>query len=303
MPIPPIAALEIGTTNVRTLIGEAREDGFLMVTGVGECRSAGVRKGEIVDFDNALACVRTSLQMAEEQSNVGIQQVYLVLTGSHIRSDINRGTVHVMNDEHEITALEMEQASEAARKMNLPTDREVLHSINQHYYVDSQGGVVNPLGMEGMQLSLDMLIVHGAGNLLRNTIRVARTVPIDVQDVAFSGLCASLAVLTPEQKASGVLVLDLGGGTTDYLVYANQMMARAGSFGVGGDHATNDIALGLKIPTLHAERLKIQHGDAMLRPATRNHTVALAAEGGFPGRTVRRTELQTIVHARTSFSG
>ena len=298
MASPPIvAALEIGTTRVRALVGEFREDGYLMIIGCGECTSAGVRKSEVVDFDHALSCVRTVLQTAEEQSNTSIRVVHLVLSGGHFRSDVNRGTVHVMNAEREITAEEMERVHEAARTLNLPPDREVIHSISQNYLVDSNR-VVNPEGMEASQLAHDMLIIHGAGPMVRNAIRVVRTVPVDVQDVAFGGLCSALSVLTSEQKASGVVAIDLGGGTTDYLVYATQVVAHAGCIGVGGDHVTNDIALGLKIPTAQAERLKVQHGRALLLPAARTQTVALAPEGGFPGRTVRLSDLHTIINAR-----
>lgn len=298
MAIPPIVALEIGTTKICALIGELRDDGVLMVTGIGECPSRGVRKGEIVDFEIALACVRQALAAAEQQSQITMHQVHLVLSGAQIASEVNRGTIHVLNDDREITPKEVDMAMEAARKVNLPPGREVLHSIAQQYYVDSQMGVLNPEGMEGSQLSLDMLVIHGMSVPLRNTIRVARSVPIDVQDVAFGGLCASLAVLTPDQKAGGVLVIDLGGGTADFLVYANKSMALAGTIGVGGDHITNDIALGLKIPTAQAERLKIQSGCALLQPAARGQSVSIPPEGGFPGRHVKMADLHAIIQAR-----
>lgn len=299
MAAPVITALEIGTTKVCALMGEAREDGYLMVTGLGECRSAGVRKSEIIDYTNAVQCAQAALAQAEEQSGKAVRQVYLVLSGGRIRSDVNRGTVHVLNDEHEIGWTEMEAAEEAARKLRLPADREIVHSIHQHYYVDAHPGIMDPEGMEGSQLSLDMLIVHGDSNQMRNVIKAAQDVPIDVQDVAFDGLCSALAVLTKEQKSSGVLVIDLGGGTTDYLAYANQMMAQAGSIGVGGDHVTNDIAVGLRLPQAQAERLKVQHGGAMVASTARQHTVSLPADGAtFAGRTVRLADLQTIMNAR-----
>ncbi len=293
-----IAALEIGTARVRALVGEPREDGLLMVTGRGECGAVGVRKGAIVDFENALDGVRRVLQAAEEQARVSITQVYLVLCGADIRSEVNRGIVHVLNEEGAIRAAEMEEARKNARKVTLPADREILHSIAQCYYVDAQQGVVNPEGMEGRQLALDMLIAHGQGAVLRNTIRVARSIPADVEDVAFGGLCAALAVLTPEQKQSGVALVDLGAGTTDVLVYAGPGVALAASLSVGGDHVTNDIALGLRIPTAQAERLKREHGRAVPRPGDGAPAIILPAEGGFPGRTVLRADLDGIVHAR-----
>ncbi len=295
---PAIAALEIGTTKTRVLIAEIREDGHLTVVGVGEARSEGVRKGQIVALDAAANGVRAAVQAAEDQSGRPVDVCYLALSGGHIRGEVNRGTVHIMNEERLVRQKEMEDVAAAARRMNLPSGRETLHSIGQHYYVDGQEGVVNPEGMEGSRIELDMLIVHGDGAPMRNTVRAARMASLEVEDVAFSGLCAALAVLTPEQKASGALVLNLGGGMTDYLVYANQMVAAAGAVAVGGDHVTNDIALGLKIPTAQAERLKIEHGAAEIEPARRHEAIPLPAESGFPGRNVRLGDLHLIAHAR-----
>ncbi len=297
MPSSPLVALEIGTSRVRALVGEVRDDGNLMVIGCGDCVSAGVRKGDIVDFDHALSSVRSALAQAEDQANVIIREVLLVRAGADLRSSVNRGTVHVFNEQGEITRREIEAVAEAARNLRLP-DREVLHSIAQLYTVDGQAGVLSPEGMEGSQLSLDMLIVHGPALPLRNLIKVPTTIPVDVLDVAFSGLCASLAVLTPEQKTNGVAVLDLGGGTTDFLAYADQRVAHAGSLGIGGDHVTNDLALGLRIPSAQAERVKLEHARATVEPEARQKSVTLPADGAFAGRTFRLVDAHLIVHAR-----
>lgn len=298
MATPPIVALEIGTSKVCVLIGEDREDGSLMVIGAGECVSAGVRKSEVIDFNAALECCKAVVAQAEEEGQVGIHQVHMAISGPHIRSDINRGTVHVAQDDRVITGADLQSVGEAARALHLPPDREILHSISQHYYVDNQPGVMDPEGMEGTQISLDTLIVHGGSTALRNVIRVAKTAMVDVQDVAFGGLCSALAVLTPEQKSNGVAVIDLGGGTTDVVVYANKIVARAASFGIGGDHVTNDLVIGLHLPLSQAEFIKIQHGNAMAASARRGHTIALPADGTFAGRSVRLDDVNTIVHAR-----
>ena len=298
MNLPPIVALEIGTTMVRAVIGESRDDGHLMITGLGECPSRGVRKGEIVDFDNALACVREALQLAEENGRVIINQIHLVVSGSHIMSLINRGSVPIMNSRREITDSDIDQVLATARAVSLAPDRQVLHTICQSFHVDDQEGVIDPEGMEGSKLSADMLIIHGVLMRLRNVVKVVRTVRVDVDDVAFGGLCAALAVLTAEDKEAGSVVIDLGGGTTDYVVYAHNAIAAAGSFGVGGDHVTNDIARGLRIPTADAERLKEDAGSAMVEMAARSRKVALPAELGLPGRAVKLSDLHTIIHLR-----
>jgi len=290
--------LEIGTTKVRTLVGESREDGHIMVTGLGECPSRGVRKGEIVDFENALACVQSSLRLAEENSRVIINHVHLLVSGGHVQAMISRGNAPVMNARREITEEEIEHCMKTARAVSIPTDREVLHTICQYFYVDDQEGVINPDGMEGARLSMDMLILHGIRSRLRNTVKVARSAQMDVDDVAFSGLCSALAVLSPEQKEGGVAVIDLGGGTTDYVVYARGAIAMAGCFGVGGDHITNDIARGLRIPMAHAERMKEEMGSAMVTMASRSQRLAVPAEPGQAERLVKLSDLNTIIHLR-----
>lgn len=298
MNLPPIVALEIGTSTVRTVIGEAREDGNLMVTGLGECPSRGVRKGEIVDFDNALACVKHSLQLAEENGRVIINQVHLLVSGGQIQSLVNRGSVPVLNPRREITAEEVEHVMTTARAVSLSAERQVLHTICQHFYVDDQGGVVDPEGMEGSKLAVDMLIVHGVLSRLRNVAKVVRSAQIDVEDVGFGGLCAALAVLTPEEKSSGVTLIDLGGGTTDYVVYADNAIATAGSLAVGGDHVTNDVARGLRLSTMEAEQLKENVGSAVVEMTSRSQKVGLPSEPGGRERAVKLIDLQTIIHVR-----
>jgi cell division protein FtsA len=263
MSYPPIVALEIGTTKVVAVVAEMRDDGHIMVVGVGECRSSGIRKGEVIDLENAVVCVRSALAMAEESGKVTIRQVHLAVSGGHIQSLVSSGAVPVMDEDGEITRDDIEQVMDVARKVSLPPEREPLHTICQHFCIDNQERVIRPEGMEGARLSLDMLVVHGVRTRLNNTVRVVRSVPMDVEDVAFSGLGSALAVLTAEQKKSGVVVIDLGGGKTDYLAYAGSVVAAVGALGVGGDHVTNDIAQAFNIPNGHAERLKRETGRAL----------------------------------------
>ncbi|TAN36126.1 MAG: cell division protein FtsA [Verrucomicrobia bacterium] len=298
MNLPPVVALEIGTTKVRALVGELTEEGQLVISGLGECPSRGVRKGEIIDFDNALSCVREALQQAEENGHLTINQVHLLVSGGHIRSLVNRGAVPVLNDEGEITAEEIERVEEMARAVSLPTDHEILHTIRQHFYVNDGQAVVKPEGMEGARLALDMLILHGLRNPMRNIVKVVRSAQVDVQDVAFSGLCAALAVLTPAEKNNGALMIDLGGGTTDYVAYAEERLADAGAFAVGGDHLSNDLAFGLRIPLAEAERVKLEYGAALSDLSLRNQTVSVNPGTGQPPRMVRLADVHTIMHVR-----
>lgn len=297
MSLPPVVALEIGTTSVVALVGEPREDGHIVITGLGECPSVGVRKAEIVDFDNALVCVRSALAMAEDTGQVAIHQVHLAVSSAHVQSLINRGTVPIMNPSQGVTPEDVEQVTEVARTVSLPPDRQVLHSIGQIFYVDGER-VARPEKFEGAQLALDMLILHTRANHVRNSIKLVRTLPMEVSDVAFSGLCSALAVLTPEQKEGGVLVIDLGGGVTEYVAYAGGAFAAAGAVGVGGDHVTNDLVLAFNIPRAQAERLKREHGSAALEEASPMQRITLPPEVGYPSRTVSVASINKVIHLR-----
>jgi len=298
MASPPVVGLEIGTSKVLALVGEEREGGQIMITGMGKHPSAGVRKGETIDLENAAVCARAAVQAAEETSKVAIRQVHLAISGGHIRSLVNRGTVPVLGKGGEITQDDIDQVMDVARAVNLPAERQVLHTICQHFWIDEEERVVKPEGLEGARLAVDMLVLHGVRNRLRNTVKVAREIPMEVQDVAFSGLCSALAVLTPEQKKSGAIVVDLGGGTTEYVAYAGNVLAAAGGVGVGGDHVTNDIALAFNIPVAQAERLKVGAGSAIVDSAGSAQRVSLPAEVGFPGRSVSLRSLHTVMGAR-----
>jgi cell division protein FtsA len=298
MDLSPVIALELGTTKVRALAGEVRDDDHLMILGLGECPSRGISKSEVVDFDAALSCARTALHLAEENAGVSIKQVHLLVKGGHLRTLINRGSIPLLNQGGEITRDDVEHVLDTARAVNLPGEQEILHSIAQHFYVDEQSGVVSPEGMEGAKLAVDMMIVHGSRTRLRNLIKVVRSVPVDVPDLAFSGLCTALAVLGPEEKAQGALVIDLGGGVTDYVAYAGSAIAAAGSLAVGGDHLTNDLARGLQVTLPQAERLKEEFGSGVVDLAHRSEHVDLSAEGTPRGRFVRLGDLQTITSLR-----
>lgn len=296
----PVVALEISTSKVVALVGEKREDGHIMITGMGEYPSSGLRKAEVVDYENAVVCTRGAIQAAEESARVNIRQVYLTVSGGHIQSLTNRGNMPVHRAAEEITQEDIESVIDIAGSISLPHDREVLHSLCQYFGVDDQQRVANPVGLEGARLSVDMLILHGVRNLLRNTVKVVRALQVDVADVAFAGLCSALAVVTPEQKRSGVLVIDLGGGATDYFAYADNVVATAGCLGIGGDHVTNDIALAFNVPISQAESLKRRSGSALIDPLVMSKRVKIPPEMGFTGRSVSLKALHSVINARLS---
>ena len=290
----PIVALEIGTSRVRVFVGEGREDEGLMITAVGDSASSGMRKGEMYHFESVCACVETALRQAEEAANLTINEVYLAMSGSQIEGMPNRGEIPV---DGEITQDHVDHVLRVAREVTLPADRQVLHNIVGQYSVDGLCGVM-PVGMVGKTLAVDVLLVHGLYSRMINLVRVVKARKLEVADMLFSGLCSAMAVLSADQKRQGALLIDLGGGTTDYVVYAQEKIADAGVIGVGGDHVTNDIARAFCVSTNEAEVLKLQHGDAMVSAAGRTRRIPLPQAAGEGPRTAKQSDLQTIVHLR-----
>jgi len=297
MGLAPIVALEIGTSKVVALVGELREDNHIVITGMGRHDSAGVRKGEMVDFENTRICVKEALAAAEDTAQVSIHQIHLALSGGDVQSLVNSSTLTLPDASEGVTQDDVEEVTERARAVTLPPDRKILHSIGQIFYVDNER-VARPENFACSQLSLDMLLLHAHENHIRNTVRLLREIQLDLADTAFSGLCSALAVLTPEQKEGGVLVIDLGGGTVTYAAYAAGIFAAAGAYAIGGDHVTNDIALAFNIPRGQAERLKCEVGSALTEEPNRAARVPIPAEVGYPSRNVSLQGLHTVIHLR-----
>ncbi len=259
-----MVGLEIGTSKICVVVGESRPDGTMKILGVGQAPSRGVRKGEIVDFETAMKCVHEAVVDAEQKSDVMIRSVYVSVAGAHIESFNNRGCVTLPEERDEIDEQDIEDVKVNAREVSIPAPNAFLHSIIQHYHVDGQDGVLNPVGMLGQKLEADFHIIHGVRTRIQNTIRCVKELPLEVEDVVFSALASAQVVLTQHQKNLGALVVDIGGGTTDYILYVDGAVKQSGVLAIGGDHITNDISMGLRIPMARAEKLKIEEGGCIL---------------------------------------
>ncbi len=293
-----VVGLEIGTSKVCAVVGETRGDGTIRILGVGQAPSRGVRKGEIVDFETAGKCIREALVDAEEKSDVMIGSVYLGVTGSHIAGFNNRGAVNIPEDRDEIFDEDFEDVQASAREVSIPAPNAFVHSLLQHYYVDGQDGVLNPIGMCGRKLEADFHIIHGVASRIKNSQRCVKEVGLVVLDVVFNPLAAAQVVLDQNQKSLGALVVDMGGGTMDYIVYVDGAVKQSGALAIGGDHITNDISLGLRIPMAKAERLKVEEGSVILGNSRPGEAIVLKDETGFAGKTIEREMLNTIIHCR-----
>ena len=293
-----IVGLEIGTSKVCAVVGELSAEGALNIVGVGQAKSRGVRKGEITDASAVEEDVRNAIVEAEQSSEMEIRSVYLGVSGAHIRGFCNRGVHLVASADREITAEDVQDVVKNAKAVNLPHENHILQTFRQHFTVDGQERITDPVGMLGARLEVEVHVVHGNTNRLQNAVRAVKGLQLEVEQVVFNGLASSLALLTREQKELGSLVIDLGGGTTDYTVSVDGIIKHTGVLAVGGDHVTNDLAIGLKIALGRAEGLKLEHGSALPDEAARGQTISIPGEVGLPAKTLNLDHLRRIMHLR-----
>lgn len=289
--------LEIGTTKICVIVAESRADDQISILGVGETPSRGIRKGEIVDMATVTECVREAIVDAEEKTNVEIGNVWVAITGAHLRSFNNRGT-HTLPAPRQIEQADLDMVQTNAKEIALPPPNIFLHTILQAYHLDGNRNVIDPLESEGMQLEADFHIVHGIKTRITNHLRCVEALNLEIEDVVLSSLASAQVVVTQHQKDIGVLVVDIGGGTTDYLIYHDGAVRHSGVLALGGDHITNDISVGLKLPIARAEMLKIQEGSATSPENSEGGVITLKNDPGFLGCDIDRRSLDTIIHCR-----
>ena len=290
--------VEIGTTKTCMVVGEVKPDGSVKILGVGETRSAGVRKGEISDYPQAKAGLKHALVKAEDICDVDISSILLSVTGSHIAGVNNRGTFRLPDEEEEVHEGHLDEATEIARDLAIPGDHVYLHNFIRHYHLDGQEHSVSPVGLLGRSLDVDFHIVHGIRTRIQNSIKCVREIPLEVDDVVFAPIATAQVALDREHKDAGALVIDIGGGTTDYVLYLKGAIAASGCIPVGGDHITNDIHLVTRIPFSRAEMLKKTEGDASGDPARGIGMVKVIDDHGLEEGEIKRSLLNDIINGR-----
>lgn len=293
-----VVGLEIGTSKVCVVVGEQNAEGAVNIIGLGQSPSNGVRKGEICDSEKVESELRTAISEAEQMADVEIRSVYLGVTGSHIRGFNNRGKHPVVSADREISADDVSDVVKNAKAINLPAENTVVHAVRQHFCVDGQDGVTNPVGMLGARLEVDMHVIHGHTNRLQNAIRLVRATQLEVNEIVFNGVAASLALLSGEQKDLGALVIDIGGGTTEYVVYFNGVIRFSGVLAIGGDHVSNDLGHGLKVSLSRAEKLKRDYGCAIVTEEAKGQTISLKNELDLVLKNINLEHLQRIMSLR-----
>lgn len=293
------AGLEIGTSKICVVVGEVKKDGAIKILGVGQAPARGIRKGEVVDFDIAQTCLNDALLRAEDRSDVMIRNVFLGVSGSHIESLNNSGVYRLPADQNQITEDDLEDVREIACNVDIPQNHVFLHRIARKYGVDGQEQVRSLIGRPAEKLEAEFHIIHGVRSRIQNSIRLVRQIPLEVEDVVFLPLAAAQVVLSKEVKQQGVLLIDFGGGTADYVLYTDGMLTASGCVPLGGDHITNDIALCFQIPHARAERLKLEDGCAVYEDSTPGEMIRVEDENGMFVGEVDRAMLNEVIHLRT----
>ena len=290
--------LEIGTSKTCMVVGEVKADSAVKILGIGETKSAGVRKGEIGDYSQARACLKDALAKAEDASDVEIGSVFLAVTGAHIQGINNRGTFRLPDGDTVVAPEHVEEARTIAREVHIPPDHVYLHPIIRNYWLDGLEHSTSPMGLFGKTVEADFHVVHGIGTRIQNSIKLVREMPLEVDDIVFSPIATAQMALDREQRERGALVIDIGGGTTDYALYLGGVITASGCIPVGGDHITNDIHLVTGLPFSKAERLKITEGDASADPVRSVGTAKLNDDRGFAEVEVSRSVLNEVIRQR-----
>ena len=291
-----IVGLDIGTSKVVAIVGEAGADGELKVVGLGSHPSRGLKKGMVVDIESTVQSIQRAVEEAERMAGCQVHSVYAGIAGSHIRSLNSHGIVAIRD--REVFQHDLERVIDAARAVAIPADQKILHILPQEYVIDSQEGIKEPLGMSGVRLEAKVHLVTCAVNAAQNIEKCIRRCGLDVDDIILEQLASSYSVLTDDERELGVCIVDIGGGTTDIAVFTGGAIRHTAVIPIAGDQITNDIAMALRTPTQYAEEIKIKYACALAQLAGADQTIRVPGVGERSSRELSRQALAEVVEPR-----
>jgi cell division protein FtsA len=293
-----VVGLDLGTTKVCTIIGEQDSEGQVHIIGVGTCPSSGLKKGSVVNIEQTISAIKKSVQDAERMAGVQITSAFAGIAGGHIKGLNSRGVIAVSRKDKEITEEDRERVLEAARAIAIPMDREIIHVVPQEYIVDDQDGIKNPVGMSGVRLEAEVHVVTGSVTSVQNIVRSVERADVRVADIILQPLASAEAILSTDEKELGVVLIDIGGGTTDIAVFINGSLWHTGIITLGGALVTSDVAVGLRTPNTEAEIIKTQFGCAYTAMVKEEEEITVPGVGGRADRRMPRRVLSEIIEAR-----
>jgi cell division protein FtsA len=290
-----IVGLDIGTTKICAIVGNVTEDGVDIV-GIGTSPSRGLRKGVVINIETTVASIKKAVEEAELMAGCEIKSVYAGIAGGHIKGFNSQGVIAIKN--REVSPDDVRRVIDAAKAIAIPMDREVIHILPQEFIIDDQDGIREPLGMSGVRLEARVHIVTGAVASAQNIIKSCNRAGLDVADIVLEQLASSEAVISPEEKEIGVALVDIGGGTTDIAIFVDGAIKHTSVLSLGGNHLTNDIAVGLRTPMAEAEKIKQKYGCCYTSMVGKDETIEVPSVGGRKPRVLSRQLLAEILEPR-----
>jgi cell division protein FtsA len=293
-----VVGLDVGTTKVCAVVGEPRERGGVDVVGLGTAPSRGVRRGIVVNLDATVESIRKAVDEVELMAGVQVERALVGIGGNHLKGFNSRGVIAVSGPGKVIHDEATSRVIEAARAVSIPHDREVLHVLPQEFIVDEQDGIKNPRGMTGTRLEVNVHMITGSVTSAQNLVACAARAGLQVAGTVVEQLASGEAILSEDEKELGVALVDIGGGTTDIAIYEKGAVWHTAVLPVGGDHFTNDIAVGLRAPIPDAEKVKKKHGCALASLVSDDEAVEIPSVGGRKPRQISRHILAAIIEPR-----
>jgi len=292
-----VVGLDVGTTKVVALVGNII-DGMIEIIGLGKAESRGLEKGVVVDIGRTITSIRKAIEEAENMADVKINSVYVGIAGKHITSINNSGTVSINRPDRIIAQDDVRRVVETAQAIQLPSESEMIHVIPRQYIVDGQDGITDPVGMTGTRLEVDVHIVTGAVTAVHNLVRCVENLDVGIEQIVLEPLASSMAVLSSAEKELGVVLMDIGGGTTDISVFRGGDIWFSKVIPIAGEHITNDITVGLQTPIEEAELIKKEAGTALVESVAEDEKIEVATIGGDEKKTVSRKKLAKVIEPR-----
>jgi cell division protein FtsA len=293
-----LVAIDVGTSKVVGLIGEVTRDGAVTIIGKGAPAAAGLKKGVVINIDQTVQSIAAAREQAERLSGYRVESAIVGVGGNHVESENSRGAVAVSGPRREVSHEDVERATEVARAVNIPSNREILHVLPRGFVVDGQEGVKDPLGMSAVRLEVETHIVHASATAVQNLSKCVQRAEVRIDELVAASLASADSVLTETERELGVAVADFGAGTIDLALFLDGSPFHVSVLPLGGNNVTNDVAIGLKTSLSAAETLKINHGTADPTAVGRDEEVSVEGIGEGTGRMASRLDLANIIEAR-----
>ncbi len=290
-------SLDIGTSNVKVIIGELLNDSINII-GVGKARSAGIRKGSIVDIDETVHSIKKAIEQAERMIGLQINRVIVGITGNHVQLQPCHGVVAVASENREIGNEDIQRVIDAAQVLSIPPEREIIDVIPRQFMVDGLDEITDPRGMIGVRLEMEGTVITGSKTVLHNVLRCVERAGLEITDIALQPLAAGSIALSRDEKEMGVALIDIGGGSTTISVFEKGFLQKTTVLPIGGEHITKDISIGLRTSTEEAEKIKMKHGHAFYETASKEEQFEVSIIGSDRKQQFNQIDISHIIEAR-----